>query len=95
MLSSRDDDGRRRVGAWLRELREASGLSQEALAEQLSSSQPYVSKVENGIQNVSLTEALQWALTCGCTWDQVQEGLQSMWLELGGGRLSLWDVDAS
>lgn len=48
------DELQKQVGARIRELRKAKGLSQEDLAEMIDSSNSYVGHVERGERNVTL-----------------------------------------
>ena len=48
-------DVRRRVGANLKRLREARGWSQEAMADQAGLHRTYVSGVERGVRNPTVT----------------------------------------
>lgn len=58
MAKTRIDDIKVRVGARVRELREAEGLSQEQLAHAAGLSRPYVGALERGEQGAGL-EALE------------------------------------
>lgn len=51
----------RAVGRRVAELRVASGLTQERLAEQLSVSTKYVQQIESGTQNLSLRSLVRLA----------------------------------
>jgi len=66
-VSALADVLQRRVGARVRELRTARGLTQLALAEHSGISRPSVANVEAGRQNVSLRQlcALALALEVG------------------------------
>lgn len=54
MAKTRIDDVKQRVGARVRELREAEGLSQEQLAQAAGLSRPYVGALERGEQGAGL-----------------------------------------
>ena len=59
-MPGREAEGlQQRVGQRVRELREARGLSQEALAFEASLDRTYVSSVERGRRNVSLSTLTQ------------------------------------
>ncbi len=53
-------------GRRLRELRLKAGMSQDALAEAVGSTKPYISNLENGISVPSLTTILRLAVSLGC-----------------------------
>jgi transcriptional regulator with XRE-family HTH domain len=74
----------RDLGAWLAGLREARGLSQEALAVQLGHEQSHVSKVEGGRRRVTVREIFTWTRVLGIEWDEVSEGLGAIWRTTGG-----------
>src|SRR5690348_2630580 len=79
------------VARWLRTIREERGLSQEALAQQLAVSQPYVSRTETGDRSVRIDEAMRWAIACGLRWEEVESDLRALWLSIGGDQPTLWD----
>lgn len=58
-----------RVPLRLRELREARGWSASELARRVGRDQPWVSRVEAGVQTPSLHNAVVLAETLGCTLD--------------------------
>jgi transcriptional regulator with XRE-family HTH domain len=63
------DDERQIViefGRRLREARTQAGLSQEEVAKRLRIGQAYVSRVERGAQNVSLSACVRFARAVGC-----------------------------
>lgn len=49
----------------LRAAREGAGLSQQALADRLSRTQGWVTKVETGRQGIRVEDAQEWARACG------------------------------
>jgi transcriptional regulator with XRE-family HTH domain len=53
-------------GRHLREERRRAGLSQEALAARLGMTQGYVSRVERGAQNITLSACEVFAAAIGC-----------------------------
>ena len=55
MLSNLRMDIRKLLGANARRYREASDLSQEAVAERMGVDRAYISAIERGAQNVTLT----------------------------------------
>ena len=54
-------------GRHLREARRRAGLSQDALAARLGMTQGYVSRVERGAQNITLSACEVFAAAVGCT----------------------------
>ena len=60
--ASRDKEPRAELGVWLRALREASGLSQRQLANQLSLDYyTFISQLENGRGKIPSTRYRDWA----------------------------------
>ena len=49
----------------LRDLREAAGLSQRALAQKLNVTHMFVHKSEIGDRRVDVSEFMDWAVACG------------------------------
>lgn len=49
----------------LRAAREAAALSQQVLAQRLSRTQGWVTKVETGRQGIRIEDAQEWAQACG------------------------------
>jgi transcriptional regulator with XRE-family HTH domain len=58
---------RRVIGANVRRLRTARGLTQERLAELIDSDQPYVSEIEGGLTNLTADILQSLALALGVT----------------------------
>jgi transcriptional regulator with XRE-family HTH domain len=58
---------RRIIGANVRRLRSARGLTQEQLAELIDSDQPYVSEIEGGLVNLTADILQSLALALGVT----------------------------
>jgi transcriptional regulator with XRE-family HTH domain len=58
---------RRVIGANVRRLRTARGLTQEQLAELIDSDQPYVSEIEGGLVNLTADILQSLALALGVT----------------------------
>ena len=58
-------------GRHLREARRRAGLSQEALAARLGMTQGYVSRVERGAQNITLSACEVFAAAVGCMFTTV------------------------
>lgn len=59
--SAREQTVMRRLGIKVRRLREDSGLSQEKLAELANIHRTYISSIERGQQNISLTILIRLA----------------------------------
>ncbi|MEM6552616.1 MAG: helix-turn-helix transcriptional regulator [Planctomycetota bacterium] len=55
----------RKLPGFLRELREAAGLSQRALGERLKKPQSWVYNCETANRRVDVVEFIQWAEACG------------------------------
>jgi ribosome-binding protein aMBF1 (putative translation factor) len=55
----------RKVPAFLREVRERSGISQRELGRRLKKTQSYVFKCEAAFRRVDVAEFLEWTLACG------------------------------
>ena len=64
-----------RFGRRLRELRQARGLSQEALALEADLDRTYVSGIERGKRNISLRNIEVLARTLGITLSELFDGL--------------------
>jgi transcriptional regulator with XRE-family HTH domain len=58
---------RRVIGAKVRRLRSARGLTQEQLAELIDSDQPYVSEIEGGLVNLTADILQSLAVALGVT----------------------------
>jgi transcriptional regulator with XRE-family HTH domain len=71
--SDPEDDRRSRIefGRSLRAAREHAGLSQADVAARLAVTQPYVSYVERGQRNVTLSAIGAFARAVGCTFSIV------------------------
>lgn len=78
---SRDDiaDFYRQLGSLLAKWREAKGLSQDALAVQLRRDQSYISRIEAGSRQVSLTYLLEWAEAMNVPFDEVARRVARLW----------------
>ena len=57
----------REFGRSLREARKRAGLSQAEVATRLGIGQSYVSRVERGAQNITLSHCVRFAQAVGCT----------------------------
>jgi transcriptional regulator with XRE-family HTH domain len=66
-------DVRRRLGLNVQRLRRAKGWSQEELADRASLHRTYVSGVERGIRNPTLTVIERLAVTLGASLDTLVE----------------------
>ena len=60
-------DVARRIGARVRELRLAQGLSQEELAARANLDRTYISQVERGVKNVTIVSLDRMAAGLGVT----------------------------
>jgi transcriptional regulator with XRE-family HTH domain len=65
----------RKLGAKVRRLREAQGLSQEGFADRCGLHRTYVGSVERGERNVSLDNIVRIARALGVTASALLEGL--------------------
>jgi transcriptional regulator with XRE-family HTH domain len=70
--------------------REARGLSQEAVAQQMELDQPSISKLERGSRGVSVIEFVAWSRAIGLSWDELADGLRDIWSEQAPLADSLW-----
>jgi DNA-binding Xre family transcriptional regulator len=66
-LAAAADDSARRIGARIRELRQARGLSGKALAERAGLSPRRVSRIERGRHGVALSAVQTLLAAMGCT----------------------------
>ena len=66
------------VGARIRSLREARGLSQEAFAGKAGIARAYLGKIERGRQNVSILTGARIAGTLGVTLSVMLEGVPEL-----------------
>lgn len=57
----------RRIGAKVRELRKAQGLSQEELAARAGLDRTYISQIERGVKNVTVASLDKVAQALGAT----------------------------
>lgn len=64
-----------KLGIRVRQLREESGLSQEKLAELASIHRTYISSIERGQQNISLTILIRLADALGVSLEKMFAGL--------------------
>jgi len=55
----------RKVPLYLRELREATGLTQRQLADRIHQSQWWVARCESGSRRVDVAEFIEFTLGCG------------------------------
>lgn len=55
----------RSVPAFVREMREAAGLTQRALGKRLNLPQSWVYKCESGIRRMDIAEFCDWCVACG------------------------------
>lgn len=58
-------DVRRRIGANVKRLREAQGLSQEELADRANMHRTYISQIERAVKNVTVIKLEQVAKALG------------------------------
>ena len=65
----------KRFGARVRELRHDQGLSQEALAERAGLDRTYVSGVERGVRNPTLSTIERLALALGISLETLMRGV--------------------
>ena len=65
----------RMLAAW----REGRGLSQDALAVQMQCDQSYISRLEAGERQASVTFLLEWADVLGISFDDVAAALLELW----------------
>ena len=72
---NRNPEGRRALGAVLRQLREARDLSQQALGLAADVDRTYVGAVERGEQNVSFENLWQLLAALGVTWSDLGRAL--------------------
>ncbi|MFD3545513.1 helix-turn-helix domain-containing protein [Streptomyces sp. NPDC058655] len=81
---------RRRLGAELRRLRQASGLKSTEVAERLMVSQPKISHLENGRRAINPRDVRDLCAMYGVTDQRVVESLMEMARD--SGRQGWWDV---
>lgn len=67
---------RKRVGLLIRKRREAKGLSQEGLAHEAGIHRTYISSVERGVRNPTVTVLHKIALALGVTVSELVDGLK-------------------
>lgn len=67
------------LASFLAQLREARGLSQEALASQMGRDQPFVSKIERQQRHVGVVDLLGWLTALGVPLSAVAEDLEHLW----------------
>jgi transcriptional regulator with XRE-family HTH domain len=75
----REHEFQRRLGMLMAGLRESKGLSQEALAVQLSRDQSYVSRIESSDRQVSILGLIEWLDALGVDFLEVAERVRSAW----------------
>jgi DNA-binding XRE family transcriptional regulator len=64
------------LGARVREIREARGLSQEALAELANLDRTYVSGLERGVRNPTIMSLARIATALGATLEELCKGVK-------------------
>lgn len=74
---NRNPEGRRALGAVLRQFRDARGLSQQALALEADVDRTYVGAVERGEQNVSFENLWQLLAALGVPWAELGRALDA------------------
>ena len=74
---NRNPEGRRALGAVLREFRETRGFSQEALGLEADVDRTYVGAVERGEQNVSFENLWQLLHALGVGWAELGRALDT------------------
>jgi transcriptional regulator with XRE-family HTH domain len=72
-----DDAAIAAFGRRVRAAREASGLSQEALADRAGLHRTYVGSTERGLRNVSLTNILRLSRALGVQPGELLDGLEA------------------
>ena len=72
-------DFHQRLGRLLGGLREAKGLSQEALAVQLRRDQSYISRIEAGERHASVEYLLEWSEALGYSFENVAARIDETW----------------
>lgn len=77
-------------GAELAKLRTSSGISQEALAQQLGHDQSFVSRAESGQRVLSLFELFQWIEALGSEFEGVLIRAVRIWELHSPNSSSLW-----
>jgi ribosome-binding protein aMBF1 (putative translation factor) len=81
----REKDFQRRLGVLMAHLRESRGMSQEALAVQLTCDQSYVSRIESSERQLSLPVLIEWVEALGLDFLEVAGLIQQTWHEAGQG----------
>jgi len=81
------------VSKWLSSLRDAAGLSQEALASQIGKSQSYIAKIESGAQRILLQDAIEWAGALCVTPKDFSRGVREIYKQTTS--VSMWKVAES
>lgn len=74
---NRNPEGRRALGAVLRQFRETRGLSQQALGLEADVDRTYVGAVERGEQNVSFENLWQLLAALGVSWAEFGRALDA------------------
>jgi len=67
---------------WLSKLREEKGLSQDALAVQLSKGQSDIAKIENGSKRITVAEVLYWMEALEIPYSRLNEVLEPIYLSI-------------
>jgi transcriptional regulator with XRE-family HTH domain len=80
----------RRIGRMLASLREESGVSQGALALELSHDQSYVSRLERGDRRLTVAELLRCVAALGVPYTRLAAELERVYLDLAETR-SIWE----
>ena len=82
----------RALAGLLRDIRIASGMSQEALAAELGLDQAAVSRVESGHRRLTVSDLLVWAEALGREPAELAQKAADLWSELAARPGSLWET---
>lgn len=80
----------RELGLLLQHVRQTSGLSQAALAEDLGIDQTTVSKVEGGHRRLTIAELFSWAEALGHSPEELSMDVATLWRNVAARPGTLW-----